>query len=180
MLSVGEVWEQSSSFRAQRVFPGETSLKNKTMSGTFPFSWSWRYWLFLKTDLTQQYKCAEHISDHTQPLLVMQGVVYSPLCVFAGFYDPNSIKVIAELVNIFLTNLHFGEVNTIHFLHHNLYDYACFPFDTSKQTFNHSLSKNYHFHLPRSWACFLKIYDQGETGLILDNVKCWINRDFKI
>lgn len=28
MLSVGEVWQQCSSFRTQRVFPGETSLKN--------------------------------------------------------------------------------------------------------------------------------------------------------
>lgn len=30
MLSVGEVWEQRPSFGAQRVFPGEASLKRTT------------------------------------------------------------------------------------------------------------------------------------------------------
>lgn len=28
MLGAGEVWEQRSSFRAQRVFPGEATLQN--------------------------------------------------------------------------------------------------------------------------------------------------------
>lgn len=44
MLSVGEVREQRSSFGAQRVFPGETSLKYKTMSGPF----SLHCWFYLK------------------------------------------------------------------------------------------------------------------------------------
>lgn len=40
MLSVGKVWEQRSSFGAQGVFPGETSLKHESIIDSSGKQWS--------------------------------------------------------------------------------------------------------------------------------------------